>query len=127
LPIDFRPKKFQKTRSNKSDATDNEQKVAEQLDMRTTVGSGNKDRDKGDLSSSNFLVEMKQTKHKSIVLQREWIEKIHQEAYDKDKYWGLYVGFTDQNNDIKQEGVMISMYLFNRLKYILEQGEQKCL
>jgi hypothetical protein len=115
MGIDRIPKKFQKKRNNKNDANDNEKLLASELNVKNTRGSGSQDKDKGDLVSEKFLIEMKQTKFDSIVLKKEWLTKIKKEAEDRSKFWSLYVSFVDTNNKVIEDGFFISKEIFKKL------------
>lgn len=66
-------------------------------DARTTINSGAVWFDKSDIASKHFRIEAK-TKikpSKSIVVKKEWMEKIENEAFETGKLAALAISFGD--------------------------------
>lgn len=124
MPINFRPKKWKKTKNDRKYRSQKvEKQVSEQLDMELTKGSGSQVFDKGDLKSEKFLLEEKHTTKLSISIKKYWLQKIREEARDKNKFWALCVDFTDGDSlEIEESGVMISKELFLTLKEFLKDS-----
>jgi len=53
--------------------------------MELTKASGSQKRHKGDLKSQDFLIEQKDTNAKSMSIKKDWLEKISEEARQKNK------------------------------------------
>ena len=120
------PKKLRKEKNNKNNAIDNESLIASKLNMTLTKSSGSCVTDKGDMYSEKFLLELKQTKNESLGIKREWINKIKREAEYKNKFWALYILFTDDKNIINNEAVLISRENFEYLRECLYDRGDDC-
>ena len=80
---------------SKSDWKTSERDVANKLQGRRTVGSGNKWHDKGDIKTKDYLIEVKSTKKKSISLKLSWLKKIEKEAIKIGKKSALVLDIQD--------------------------------
>lgn len=63
-----------------------ERDVAELVDGRLTPGSGNKPMHKGDVKNDMFMIECKSSKHRSLSIKLEWLEKISEEALCRNRF-----------------------------------------
>ena len=72
-----------------------EQDVADKLQGRRTIGSGNIWHDKGDIKAKDYLIEVKSTKKKSISLKLSWLKKIEKEAIKIGKKPALVLDIQD--------------------------------
>lgn len=124
MPIDFRPKKWRKTQNNRKYKSQLiEEKVSKQLNMKLTKGSGSQIFDKGDLKSEKFLLEEKHTTKLSISIKKHWLQKVREEAGDKNKFWALCIDFIDRDTlDIEESGIIISKDLFKLLRKYLKDS-----
>lgn len=74
-----------------------EKKIAKAYGGKKIKGSGNGKFQKGDVRAGRFLIEAKRTDAASIVLKREWLAKIEQEAFDDGKYPALEIQIQNQD------------------------------
>ena len=81
---------------------------------RTLVGVGPTAR--GDLIIPGFLVELKETEHKSIGLKREWLEKVTAGARAHHVDPALVVRFLTAVGEDNVELVVLPMDVFERLR-----------
>lgn len=91
--------------------------VAKRIGGKTTIGSGNLDGDKGDIKVEDFLMEVKTTNTASLVLHRQWLLKIYQEALEKNKKPALAINFVDDNgkSERRERWVAIPEWLWVEL------------
>lgn len=98
-----------------------EKRVAKAMGAKLTVGSGNKQRDKGDMklyARLPFRMEAKATKNDSISLKVDWLLKIWHEAFNKDENPALVISFvTSEGKSIGPGGewVAIPRHVFEEL------------
>lgn len=72
-----------------------EKRAARRLGGRQTPASGALSGAKGDIRKGQFLIESKATKHNSLVVQLEWLDKISKEALDAGQTPALLIQFVD--------------------------------
>jgi len=72
-----------------------ERKAAKRLKGRQTPASGALVGAKGDIVKRAFLIESKATKHASISVTLDWLDKISKEALDAGKDPALLIQFVD--------------------------------
>lgn len=100
-----------------------EQKVAKTLKGRTQSNSGATRFKKGDLVTSQFLIECKTctTEKESMSIKKEWITKNKREAFAMNKpYSAVAIDF----GNVKEQYYIIDEHLFNILKDYLEEENE---
>lgn len=80
------PRKFSQKR---------ERRVARQLGAKLTPNSGARWHSKGDMSTAADLIEVKSTAKPSMVVHKQWLEKIREEAIKSSRNPVLVVDFGD--------------------------------
>lgn len=78
--------------------------LAKKIGGATTIGSGNKDWDKGDIKKGQFLIEAKATEADSFRLERGVLCKIVGEALRFGKIPAVCVSFVTGNGRPKDDG-----------------------
>jgi len=96
--------------------TDQENRVAMKLGGRRQRGSGASDYAKGDVKTSDFLIECKQTEKKSLSVKGEWLGKITREAMASGKIPALSIEIKGNPDRIaERDWIAIPMSVFRRL------------
>ena len=98
-----------------------ETKVAKSLQGKRTANSGATKFSKGDVRTKLFLVECKTSTRpkKSITIQKEWLEKLEEEAFAMNKpYNALTINFGEFT-----DYYVIEERLFKKLVRLLEEEE----
>jgi hypothetical protein len=72
-----------------------EKRLSKRIKAKLTPASGALEGAKGDMEKRNFLIESKATKHASISVTLEWLDKIAIEARDRGKDPALVIQFVD--------------------------------
>jgi hypothetical protein len=72
-----------------------EKRAAKRLKGRLTPASGALVGAKADIVKRTFLIESKATKHESITVKLEWLDKIAKEALDTGRDPALIIQFVD--------------------------------
>lgn len=75
-----------------------EGKAAKRMGAALTVNSGSHG-DKGDMTIAGFRIESKSTRVDSLILEREWIEKITHEAAHANEDPALLIQFVNDRGD----------------------------
>lgn len=84
-----------------------EKAFAKKIGGARTPGSGAFAGHKGDVRNPDFLVECKTTEKKSIRLEREWLEKIDQEALVKQKCPLVHLQFEKTSKKTEKRWVLM--------------------
>ena len=98
-----------------------EKRIANNIEGRMVSNSGATKFDKGDIKSLEWLIEAKTkaSSSRSMTIQREWLEKIKEEALAQRKpYHAVAISF-----DNKKDYFILEDSFFYRLVKMLEQEE----
>ena len=116
----FQPKAF---RGISKDPTDQEDRVAARTGGKRVRGSGASMYSKGDVRSvpagdTEFMIECKQTIHKSISIKWDWLKKITNEAMAQQCEPAVSIEIKGGTEDglTDRDWVMIPLRVFNKLK-----------
>ena len=75
---------------NKNKANRQEKRLAKELKGYTTAASG-AGRNKGDIDTKNFKIEVKRTDKQSLAIKKSWLLKIEEESYGVGKEPALII------------------------------------
>lgn len=94
-----------------------EKKVAQRIGGQLTPASGAKQEAKGDIRKGDFLIEAKSTKAESLILKKEWLLKIYQEALEVSKNPACAISFTDDSgkSEKRERWVMVPEHIWQEL------------
>ncbi len=95
--------RLNKNRLGKAGRT-SENRLAKKLKGRQTIGSGNKDWDKGDIRRGEFLIEAKSTTNDAFKIEYAQLCKIVAESTTKAKIPALSVSFVTENGRPRKYG-----------------------
>ena len=111
------PKYFteEKTVYKKSKAQ--EDRVASIVGGKRQRGSGAKDFHKGDVKSTELLVEAKMTSKGSLAVQKSWLIKIHKEASAYSRIPALSIEFENMPGIVPRDWIAIPAHT---LSYLIE-------
>lgn len=90
-----KPKWLDKKPNPRKFSQGREKKIARRIGARATANSGAAWSAKGDLSTSDSLIEVKSTKGSTMVIHRAWLDKIRQEAIKTQKEPVVILDFGD--------------------------------
>ena len=99
-----------------------EERTADRLGGKRVSGSGNQPHKRGDIDLPTFKIECKSTKHKSISITAEMLNKIAKEAAPTGKLPALAVSIegVGKGSPADADWVMIELRVFKKL---LDGGE----
>lgn len=103
-----------------------EKRLAKRLGGRTQKGSGSVTFHKGDVKSTELLVEAKQTVKASMSVKREWLEKISREAMAYNKVPALALEFVGIARLVDKDWIAVPASFFEALiAFYREQTDAK--
>jgi Holliday junction resolvase len=102
-------------KTQKEKSTDSENQWAKELGGKRVTGSGCTDGAKGDIKSDDFLIELKETTNKSILVDQTIISKICREAREAGKKPALAIQFSKTPLGVPRKWVAIPLELFKEL------------
>ena len=92
-----------------------EERVAEEFNGKAQPGSGNQWHSKGDVSSEDFIIECKQTRHASFTLSLRDLKKIERFAKEKAKLPVFIIEFMGSGEYVvlRKEDFLDVRHLYN--------------
>lgn len=92
-----------------------EKRVARKTGGRRQPMSGALPCFKGDVSLDSFLIDAKQTIHKTMSVQSDWLRKINREASDCGKYPALSLEWANATEGVERDWILIPISVFNTM------------
>ena len=113
-------------KSSNKHGTLSEKRVAKDLGMKLTPGSGALSGAKGDAYNIDYRMESKSTIKESLSLKRAWLTKINNEARETNRHPALSLSFVNPDGSPKHNGdwVMIPKEDFEEFLELLNEFRQ---
>lgn len=92
-----------------------EARVAKGMGGKTQKGSGSVDFNKGDVKTTELLIEAKRTDKDSLSVKKEWLEKITREAIAYNKVPALSIEFDKTERFVSKDWIAVPVAFLNEL------------
>lgn len=92
-----------------------EKRVAKSLGGKVQKGSGSVPFHKGDIKTTELLVEAKRTDKDSMSVKKEWFEKVTREAMAYNKIPALSIEFENTERYVSKDWVAVPVKFLNML------------